>query len=163
MSNTLSDISFGDVSINDENVVKHYGVLGQRWGYRKDRSTGTIRKTTPKEQRASRAAAKKRSNTLASNPDNRRKTTAELQKDLERLILEQKIKDLQNPGGQVAPAKPKTNHKDRIKKMAEDVAYDVAKGALTEVGRLALSQALRTNYNSRVGSDYKIGVPKPKK
>lgn len=44
-----------------QNILKHWGVLGMRWGYRKDRTTGRIRKTTPAEKKQSRKYAKGRS------------------------------------------------------------------------------------------------------
>lgn len=44
-----------------QDILKHWGVLGMRWGYRKDRTTGRIRKTTPAEKRQSRKYAKSRS------------------------------------------------------------------------------------------------------
>lgn len=152
MANTVEEfleqrgIIRGSLSDKVKDHLAHYGVKGMKWGIRKDRS-GRRRSTTQalaEERRQSR-----KSNSLSSNPQNKRMTDSEMSALIRRIQMEQQLSTLTAP--QKAPP-------SRLKNMMKDVAFDVTKGAMTEVGKIALSQALKVNYNKMAKTDYKIPV-----
>lgn len=154
MANTVEEfleqrgIIRGSLSDKVKDHLAHYGVKGMKWGIRKDRS-GRRRSTTQvlaEERRQSR-----KSNSLSSNPQNKRMTDSQMSSLIRRIEMEQRLSNLTAP--QKAPP-------SRLKGMMKDVAFDVTKGALTEVGKLALSQALKVNYNKMAGPEYKIAIKK---
>lgn len=133
-----------------KDYLVHYGVIGMKWGVRKDRSGR--RRTTKQVEAENKRSSNKSSNsknTFSNNPKNKRLNDAELSKIIRRLEMEQRLSTLTKP--QAAPP-------NRLKGMIKDVAFDVTKGALTEVGKAALSQALKIQYNKRAGAEYQISV-----
>lgn len=158
IDNLLADYLKHDFSTIEEyveqlpdDVLAHYGVLGQKWGVRNAESRRRIARE--KNEGTSKKSSKRADNSLKSNPQNRRLSDAELRQKIERLRLEQELARLTPRPAALSP-----KEKTRMRKMLEDTAFDVAKGALTEVGKAALTQALKTQYNKRAKGAYKIAV-----
>lgn len=170
LTEQLSD----DVELSSE-FLAHYGVKGMKWGIRKDRHgrhrpTGEVLRETRREKRARRKEdklARKQEKRMGSRgtpkrlkrPTNQngsiidlnQMSTAELNDFVNRIRLEQQLSQLMA----VDKAPP-----SRVQAFLRDVPFDIAKGAVTDVGKDALKIALKHVYNLTVSDDFKI---KPKK
>lgn len=155
----LVHYALGDLdTVEDlDDFLAHYGVMGMKWGVR---NADSARRTgKPKSRKALRKAAADKSksstsNRLSDKPQNRRMTDAEMRNVVARLRLEKELSQL--TGSDRAP-------ESRVKKLLQDVAYDVAKGAATEVGKQVLAHALKTQYNQRASEAYKLPTSVKKK
>lgn len=81
----------------DNNELMHYGVKGMRWGVRKDRHTALRKKkkSTPDSRKKNEMKKAVRNRRLLSD--------AELKKKIERIKMEQQLKDLTDK--EIAPGK----------------------------------------------------------
>ena len=114
--------------------IKHYGVLGMKWGVRKDRSSG---RSTSKDSRSSsgkkdsNSSPQRRSNTFRAKPENRRMSDAELRQKLNRIQMEKQYRELtttpksQNFLKQILAESGKTAMK-QVASRAVNVAVQVA-------------------------------------
>lgn len=129
-------------------ALAHAGVLGMKWGVRNAETKARI----ARDKKAGRETTKtpeKRKNTLTNNPKNRRMSDDELRKINKRLQLEREF-------AQLTYVPPTKKNESRVKGMLKDVAFDVTKGALTEVGKAVLTKALRTQYNKVAAPGYRV-------
>lgn len=175
---TQAPLKQSSIDTDLEDFLAHYGVLGMKWGVRKDRRSGSSGSSrTRKQRRANKRAERrsrkerrsnpqtskdtnqnrsvKRSNTLKNNPQNRYVTTQELNEIVTRLRLESEIARFT---AQLNP-QPVAN-KNRVKEMLKDAMFDASKQAVTSVGKAVMTQALGTTYNKLVkeGSGLQIKV-----
>lgn len=134
--------------LDDPNSLAHYGVLGMKWGRRNAESRARV-KRDKKAGRPTPKTPEKRDNTLRKNPKNRRMSDDELRAINKRLQLEREF-------AQLTYIPPTKKNESRVKSMLKDVAFDVTKGALTEVGKQILSKALRTQFNKVAAPDFRI-------
>lgn len=136
------------LGISYEEAIAQYGVLGMKWGRRNAESRARI-KRDKKAGRPTPKTPEKRDNTLRKNPKNRRMSDDELRAINKRLQLEREF-------AQLTYVPPTKKNESRVKSMLKDVAFDVTKGALTEVGKQILSKALRTQFNKVAAPDFRI-------
>lgn len=147
------------IDMTAEEYLAHYGVLGMKWGVRKD-SSGRRRPTSEvlREQKTKRRTTSKkesvRNNNSTQKVQNETLSDEELRRIINRIQLERQYAQL------TAPQKQQPS---RMKSLMKDVAYDVTKGATTEVGKAILSQALKVEFNKRAGAAYQIPVKDIKK
>ena len=73
-----------------ENELYHYGVLGMKWGVRKDRSRSSGSTKTSKNSKDKQVRSRRRSDVKK----RRTMSDADLKRKIERLKLEQQFKDL---------------------------------------------------------------------
>lgn len=135
---------------SEDDVLLHYGVLGMRWGVRKDRRTGKrvgtpakgtkrAKHSTPSVSPSNRkgsmksnipeSAMKKRSSSSSSSSssDIKSKTTAELQAEVNRIRLEREYQKLT-----AAPPTPDSGGK-KVAKAAGDILVRVGKRQVEHV------------------------------
>ena len=131
--------------------IQQAGVLGMKWGVRNAESRARARREGGTDDPVRKKASKRprQNGSLSSNPQNKQMTSAEMKKIVDRLRLEREFSQL--TAREMVP-------ESRIKRMMKDVAFDVVKGASTEVGKAILSQALKTEFNKRASDPYKIKV-----
>ena len=124
-----------------EDVIKHYGVLGMKWGKRsssaKDSKKVVVRAAPKaadaKEANAFKAKAKTKGTDSLSN--------AELQKLVNRMNLEQQYSKLVTPTANSSAAKKFI--KDNGKQVVADLAKQYAKEGIKKGVKLALDSALK--------------------
>lgn len=82
------------------NELEHYGVLGMKWGVRKDRSlkSTSAKKKTKSARLESRSAKKKAASAKKAANDPKNLSNDELRKQNERMRLEQEFKRLKKEG-----------------------------------------------------------------
>lgn len=144
------------IAAMDSDMLKHYGTMGMKWGIRKDRRSARrqVRQDAKQLKKvgdlvSNKKAAELIGNTFTDKPKNARISNAQLKTIIDRIELEQKYARLTH-----VPQQPPS----RVKRLMQDVAYDVSKGALTEVGKAVLSQALKVEFNKRASQPYKVDV-----
>lgn len=106
--------------MNDESeYLSHYGILGMKWGHRKNRksSKGILSKTSPKK------TSKKKKTTKRIKD----MTDAELIKRRERLRLEKEVKILTNESESTAKQVFKKAVTKAGQKVIEEIVHDTAK------------------------------------
>lgn len=158
----LADISDyleqnAEIGWDISDFIMHYGVLGMKWGVRKDRRNVT--KSSRKNKGSSDAPTSDskpntgpghgKGNTLSNHPRNKKITNAELESTIKRLRLEREYLSL---------TASETKPPGKFDNWLRDVAYDVSRGAVTEVGKVALAQILKINYNKFAPAEYQIKV-----
>lgn len=117
-----------------EDALLHYGVLGMRWGVRKDRKTGKREGTPVKGTKAAKRSSPSVSpSSSSSSPSPSDLTTQQLRDKVERIRLENEFKKLT-----AAPAAEKS----RSRKLVEDI--------LTNVGRRQAEHLLNSAIQSKV-------------
>lgn len=137
--------------------MSQYGVLGMKWGVRKDRTKKSTASTEQYSKAKSRTKAKAKAKTKSQNSktsQNESMSDEDLQKLIRRLQLEQQFAAL--TAQQKAPP-------SRVNKLLKDVATDVARGVTTEVGKAILAQALKTQYNRVASPDFQLPAKSRKK
>lgn len=165
----LDDVEHSSASVDE--FLAHYGVVGMKWGIRKDRSgkarptkqvlaekkrrrqeASQARADARKEKRLGRGTSKTLKRSRSQNGNDRaflnlsEMSNDEINAIVKRLELEQRLSSL--TATQKAPP-------SRVRRLLADVSYDVSKGALTEVGKLALATALKQLYKNSTGIDLK--------
>lgn len=126
-----------------ENTLAQYGVIGMRWGVRKDRSASP----GPAEQKKKKVRVKSAKpskrvgvtrvpNTFKNKPSNRRMSDAELRAKINRLQMEKQLRDLTAPT-------PKADAfvKQLLKDSGKQAARTVASKAVTVGIDMVLSKA----------------------
>lgn len=111
----------------ENNELKHYGVLGMRWGVRRTpaqlgRSSDSSKKRKVRESRKAKKAAKAKASE-SSKKTVKDMTDAELREKINRLNLEKQYKDLSK--NETAQSRGKQFVKDVLKKSAENLAPQV--------------------------------------
>lgn len=138
--------------------LAHYGVLGMKWGVRKDRRKVMKNSRSKKHSSTNDSSDSKKpntgpghgkGNTLSNHPRNKKITNAELESTIKRLRMEREYLSL---------TAKETKPPGKFDNWLRDVAYDVSKGAVTEVGKIALAQILKVNYNKMAPEQYQIKV-----
>lgn len=104
------------------NELAHYGVLGMKWGVRKDRSSGSRRKSSKSDDYVRAKQLKKKRLSQLSN--------AELKELNNRMQLESTYKNL------------KKQNVSMGKKFVQDVAYETAKNTASEYARTYLKKGI---------------------
>lgn len=141
-----------------QNYLTHYGVLGMRWGVRKDRrssGSSTRKKISSGKSRVKKAFAKRKAanakKKAAKNTNPKKMTDAELKKRIERLELEKKYTTLSNE--QISKGK----------KMIADISSDIMKQSVKNIGTQAMTYILGTATNkafSKFVDDPEVVNPK---
>lgn len=133
----------------DENVLAHYGVLGMKWGIRKDRrsSSGSSKKKTSNQNESS-SDSKKSSSTKTSRTKNPKKMSEqELRARIQRLQLEKQYRDL------------KSSEITEGKKLVNSILRDSAKNIGTQLTTYGMGKLV----NKILYSVDNTGVVNPKK
>lgn len=105
-----------------DNALRHYGVLGMKWGRRKDRQLSS------NYDRAERKARQKQANLEKKSASRVRGTMTddELRQRIQRLQLEKQLRELTE--AEVSPGK----------KFAKEVLHDSGKQAMTQISKNAM-------------------------
>ena len=127
-----------DILDTDLETAEQYGVLGMKWGVRKDRNRARrearqAAKSAEKEKRQ----ATSDSNKLVESRKASEMTTQELREFNERKRLEAEFQKLNS-----APRSKKQELLARTSKMWEDTAFELGKFALTQVGKSSINKTL---------------------
>lgn len=129
-----------------ENELRHYGVLGMRWGKRKSNSN-TV---SPKNKNNSDQSVKDERKVASKN--RRTLSDAELKKRIERMELERKMKDLTDKD--IAPGRKAVNE------ILSNSGKKVATTVLTGATLYAVKAGLEGKVNLKEAASYL--APKPK-
>lgn len=153
MSDNLSNFLSNQGIKKDDEAIQHYGVLGMRWGVRRNRvsvgknapktPTGSASKESaaPKSKRGS--ASPSRKNTLSNNPKNRKMTDIELRAKINRLDMERRYSELTKP----AP-KGKSFAQELLAEQGKSVAKTLAARAVSVGLQIALESAAKNATGS---------------
>lgn len=135
-----------DEFLAEQGVIAHYGVLGMKWGVRKDRRRSGSPRRTRREQREieSRKQAVKRRRTLSEK---------EIRQRIERLHLERQLKELTEQD--ISPGKS----------FVTNLFKDVGKRTLATIGTgavlFAIKSALEGRWDPKAAAQYL--APRPKR
>lgn len=183
-SNQLLDRYLDHIGAIGPDALAHYGVLGMKWGRRKDRSkggkAGATTNATPSENKTSNAP---KSNTLANNPQNVKLSTKQLQSKVNRLRMEKELEALTNRpvteksttqqlqdriteirlqrelesllAPPTQPVTPVSWQKQLVKSMPERLTK-AAVDVSIGLGKKYLEQALKVQINNRVPDPFKV-------
>lgn len=135
-----------------DDELAHYGVLGMRWGVRKDRqsrSSGKTKRRAPSEQQIEKSRRRVGVN------QRRTLSEEELKKRIERLELEKRYKDLSdndvNRGRKV------------VSSILADVGKTIARNAAVGAGAYAIKVALTRQFDIKEFARYVAPNPHAKK
>lgn len=121
-----------------EEFLAHYGVLGMKWGVRKDRGSSRRRRSEPEElSRRDRKRAIRKIRTLESD---------EIQMRIERLRLEKQLRDLTQTD--LSPGKKFVG--DIMKNSGRTVLTTVVTGAML----YGIKAALTGKWSAKEAADY---------
>lgn len=126
--------------------LKHYGVVGMKWGIRRDRlnraagakASSTGRKARGEESartKVKRSSGAKPKNTFSNKPDNRRMSDAELRNKLNRLNMEKQYKEL------TATPKSKSFVKELLAEQGKSAVRQITTRAVSVGVQMALEKA----------------------
>lgn len=131
--------------------LEHYGVLGMRWGVRKDRvSVRRARREDAKTLKTSRKEAKKTRNDRI-NRQVKEMTDEELRSAIDRLANEKRFRELSGAD------------QKRGESMLKSIAKTSLKNAATSVGTKYLERAINVNLNKVVPVEYRVSLNSKKK
>lgn len=131
--------------------LEQYGVLGMRWGVRKD-DKGSGRRATRAEKRAQKKESKK--NSESSSKVSRKvedMSDDELLSAITRLERERRFRDLTGAD------------QKRGESMLKSIAKNSFKNAATSVGTKYLEKAINVNLNKVLPTDYRVALGDGKK
>lgn len=140
MSAKVSNFLMARGIVPGEKAAKQYGVKGMKWGVRKKRTSSSSAPSKPKPSESSSkgkvSSEPKKANTLASKPNNRRISDAELQRKLNRIRMEQEYARLTAPS-------PKTKNfvRQTLEDSGKQAARQVANKATQALVQIALEKA----------------------
>lgn len=158
MSNPDSLVADILAQVGGETVVEHYGTKGMKWGIRKDRSSGSVKKAkkgsasaddsdgeaapkrAPKVSKGSAAAAQK--------AQVKKMTDTELRDALNRLQMEKQYQQL------TAPAKSQ----NIVAEVLRTSGTQIARNVITQVGTAYVGRALNVNLNRALPDEYKVPI-----
>lgn len=129
-----------------ENELRHYGVLGMRWGKRKSNSDTVSLKNKHNSDRSVKEERK------AASKNRRTLSDTELKKRIERMELERKMKDLTDKD--IAPGRKAVNE------ILSNSGKKVATTVLTGATLYAVKAGLEGKVNLKEAASYL--APKPK-
>lgn len=142
------------------NFLMHYGVLGMKWGRRKQRSSNPRSTSTKSKSQTSNTTAKqpsvKKSNTLSNNPQNQKLTTKQLQEKVSRLMLEKQLAQLMAPTPTPQAPKPQSWQKRLASSLPEKMATAAVDVSIS-VGKKYLEQVLKVNIDKKIDPSFQIG------
>lgn len=110
----------------NEKSLKHYGVLGMRWGVRKGKGTPTA-----KPSGSDGGEKKIKGKTSTKKEDVKKLTDKQLRDKLNRMNMEQQYSSLTRP------------KKGTVRKMLEEVAVDVAKKQMKAIANDLASSGIK--------------------
>lgn len=128
---------------NESTYLRHYGVLGMKWGVRRNRvssSKGSSKKSSSLKKKISNANNKRKQNSVKNLSD------AELKKRIQRLELERRYKSL------------KSDTKNRGRR----IAREILEGSARAIGQEIIRYGVGTGINTIAGRTV-IGVNNSKK
>lgn len=130
--------------LRDEDYIEHYGVKGQRWGFRK----ATTRGGTPPSKRKRKAdeGEDKKEAEAPKKKSAKDLTDAELREAINRVQLEKQYNQL------TTPQKAESVVSSVLKTAGKQVATQV----ITQVGTAYLSKAVGVNLNKALPDAYKV-------
>ena len=131
-------------NLRDEDYIEHYGVPGQRWGFRK----ATTRGGTPPSKRKRKAdeGEDKKEAEAPKKKSAKDLTDAELREAINRVQLEKQYNQL------TTPQKAESVVSSVLKTAGKQVATQV----ITQVGTAYLSKAVGVNLNKALPDAYKV-------
>ena len=136
------------INVN-QNELYHYGVLGMKWGVRKDRSASG----SGNRHISNKTADEKKKNAMKKDVKNRRILSDEvLRKKVERIKMEKQLKELTE--SEISPGKAFT------KRVLSSSGQKVVTAMVTGAALYGVKSAMTKEFNIREAASYM--TPKPK-
>ena len=135
----------------DNNYLQHYGVLGMRWGVRKDRSTSS----SSKKKKKLSADDKQKMNRKRALKNRRTLSDSEIKSRIDRLKMEKELKNLTEED--ISPGKKAT--KEILSSAGKKVAATVAAGAAAYAVKVAMTK----KFDIKEAAAYVAANPNKKK
>lgn len=148
MSEKVNSVLLANGIAPEEVAAVHYGVVGMKWGVRKDRSTSSGASDSKKSKRTktakpSKPVTTKTPNTFKNRPTNRRMSDAELRNKLNRLQMEKQFKEL--------TTKPQS--KNFVVELMADTGKQVARDVLKKSATVGLQLAIEAVAKNASGGN----------